>query len=117
MSIYDEMQTVASDLLREFNQPTIQLITLTPGDGPIYDPGPSVETVITLDGAVCRGVKTKYIMDGLASAGDEQVTMSGKYSPKLGDFIAVKGVRSKVVQLISKPSSGTPVVHTCIIRR
>ena len=116
MSIYDEMQGVARDLLQQFNQGVIKLISIGPGAGPSYDPGPGTESSITLPGAVCRGVKMKYVMLGLAAATDFQVTMPGNLSPKLADFVEVDGKRLKVVNLITKPAAGTPVVHTVIIR-
>lgn len=119
MSIYDEMQNVARELLSdpEFRQGVISLIRLTPGNGPVDDPGNPTETAYALDGTA-RGVKFKYVSMGLAVASDLQITHSViAVEPAMSDFVQVDGVRYKVVQVIRKPSAGTPVAFTLIIRR
>lgn len=55
MGFYDDMQAVASELLAEFQQGTVQLkrITVTPGEN-AWEEGTEVETIWTLKAAVKR---------------------------------------------------------------
>lgn len=121
MALYDEMQGIAREILSDpdFNQGVIQLVKVTPGAGPVDEPGPSVEVVHTLEGAVARGVQFKYVQKGLAAASDEQVTHSIVPGVPIGqpeDFILIDQRRLKIVQRVLKPSAGTPVVATYIVR-
>lgn len=124
MSLYDDAQAVASDVLAEFKQGTITYIRVTPGNGPVHNPGPAVETSFTLD-ATARGVKFKYVQNGLALATDEQIT-SAVHPALIADFAAetvtrgfvtIDGKRRKIVQAIQKPSAGTPAVFVLIVRK
>lgn len=124
MTLYDDMQAVASGLLAEFKQGSIAYIRVTPGNGPADNPGPSVENSFALD-ATARGVKFKYVQSGLALATDEQVTAA--VHPALADdfaaetvmrgFVTIDGQRRKIVQAIAKPSAGTPAAFVLIVRK
>lgn len=121
MTLYDDMQGLARDLLSnpDFKQGMIRLVVLTPGTGPVDDPGLPTETVYTLPGAVARGVKFKYVAKGLALATDQQVTASIVDGIPIGtdaDFIEIDGLRYKIARLDQKPAAGTPVVVTYIVR-
>ena len=124
MTIYDDMQSVASDLFAEFGQGIIQYVRITPGNGPADNPGPSVETPFTLD-ATARGVKFKYVQNGLALATDEQITAAA-HPALIADFAAetvmrgfvtIDGNRRKIIQSIAKPSAGTPAAFVLIVRK
>lgn len=119
MTIYDEMQQVATELLTDFNQATISLVTVTPGNGPAHNPGPSAEVVTALKGAVARGVKFKYVQRGLAVASDLQVThyVHPTVTPAMNGFVDINGQRLKIVHIEVKPASGTPVAYTLIVRK
>ena len=120
MSIYDEMQPVVREILgsADFKQGVTRLVQITPGTGPIDDPGPSVETSVPVDGVV-RGVKWRYVNLGLASGSDMQITFAvvPGIEPKISDFVEVDGLRYKVVRVIAVPAAGTPVAYTLIINR
>ena len=120
MAFYDEMQGIARELLAsELGQSGIFLISVTPGAGSIDDPAPDTESRHKLDGAA-RGASFKYVKTGLAQASDTQVTFSvipGLPVVKGRDFVEVNGQRFKIVEVIRKPQTGTPVVFTVIARR
>lgn len=120
MSIYDELQSVAKDVFREFNQPIIKYIAIIPGNGPVDNPGAPQEIAYTLEGATARGASFKYIASGLALATDTQINMSvdNRFTPENGAsaFVEVNGVRMKVMQVIRKPQAGTPVAYSLIAR-
>lgn len=124
MTLYDDMQGIASDLFTEFKQGVIQYVRVTPGNGPADNPGPANETPFTLD-ATARGVKFKYVQNGLALATDEQITAAA-HSALVADyasgtvmkgFVTVDGNRRKIVQAMQKPSAGTPVAFVLIVRK
>lgn len=121
MTLYDEMQQVAREILSDsdFKQGAIRLISLTPGTGPIDEPGPATEVPHVLDGTA-RGVKFKYVAMSLAVASDLQVTFSVKPdvpAPKMLDFIEIDGVRHKITRILPKPAAGVPVAYTVIVER
>ncbi|QWY83164.1 head-to-tail joining protein [Rhizobium phage RHph_X2_24] len=118
MAFYDEMQTVASELLNEFKQGAIKYVQIVPGAGPIDEPGPSTEVVTDVD-AVARGVSFKYVQSGLALASDLTVTIAynAAVTPNMRDFIEIDGVRYKIIQDISTPAAGTRVVWKFIVRK
>ena len=120
MSIYDEMQNVAREILgdEEFKQGNTYLAQITSGSGPVDDPGPSVETQHLINGAV-RGVKWSLVNTGLAQASDMQITHAvvAGVIPTAKDFVIVDGIRYKVVQVLPKPAAGVPVAYTLVIRR
>lgn len=119
MSIYDEMQIVAKDVFKEFNQSEIVYMKLVPGNGPIDDPGHSTLVPYTLEGATARGAKFKYVSTGLALATDTQVNMSvdNRFEPDGKDFVSVNGVQMKIQKIIRKPQAGTPIAYTLIARK
>ena len=119
MTIYDEMQEIAKDVFAEFGQGVIKYIAVTPGNGPVDNPGPSQETPFTYVGATARGVKFKYVQSGLALASDTQVNcpVDPRFTPAGNGFVEIDGKRYKIVQIIQKPDAGTPVAFTLICRK
>lgn len=118
MTFYDDMQNVASELLADFKQGTIRYIHVTPGDGPVDNPGAPVETAYTLN-ATARGAKFKYVNMGLAVASDLQVTMAihPSITPVINGFVEIDGTRYKIVQVLPKPAAGTVAAFTLIVRK
>lgn len=118
MSFYDEMQNIASGVLKEFKQGIIHYVELVPGSGPIDNPGPSTKVLHELD-AVARGVSYKYVKDGLALSTDLTVTaavLTG-VTPSPKGFIRIDGIEYKIVQDISTPAAGTRAVWKWIVRK
>lgn len=117
MSFYEDMRGVASEILAEFKQGAISYVELTPGAGPVDDPGAPTLKKYPLDGAV-RGVKYSYVAKGLAVATDLQVTAAVfGAQPDMHGFIEIDGVTYKIVEIIPKPAAGTTVAFTFIVRK
>lgn len=126
MSFYDDMASVTEDVMKEFKQGVIEYISITPGNGPIDDPGPPTETTLTLDGAA-NGVKFKYVQNGFAVASDLQIVSSTKavdtsgtsvsFNPDAKGFVRIDGIRYKIVKILPKPAAGTPVAYLMIVRK
>lgn len=127
MGLYDDMQAVAREVLTDpdFNQGIIKYIGITPGAGPVDDPGPSTPTPFTLAGAVASGVWMKYVNMNLAVATDLQVVMSvdTRFTPDMTDMVDIEKPpgsgtfkRHKIVSVIQTPAAGTPVTYTLIVR-
>lgn len=124
MSLYVEMQSLASGLFAEFKQGIIQYIRVTPGNGSGDDPGPATETPFDWN-ATARGVKFQYVQSGLALASDMQV--SGAAHPALvtdfanetvvRGFVTIDGLRYKIAKAIPKPAAGVAAAFTLIIRK
>lgn len=119
MSIYDDLVPVVQGVLSEFKQGVIEYGAVTSGAGSIDEPGPSSVDYVVLNGAVSRGVMTKYVMRGLAVASDQQVTFApqANVDPKQKDFVRIDGVVYKIEEIDRKPRAGTAVAYTLIVRR
>lgn len=130
-NFYKEMQGIASDILREFDQTDtdrpasasnngIYYVGVTPATGGTpANPGSPVEAApIKLD-AVARGVSFKYIDGSHIVATDLQATMAVRsdVTPAIGGFMLVDGNRYKIIQVVNKPAAGVPVAHTVIFRK
>lgn len=114
---YDEMQGIASGLLKEFAQGTVEYVAITPGNGSPDEPGAPTETLTPINAAV-RGVSFKYVDGANVLASDLQLTMPGDtVVPDPKGFIRVDGTRYKIVQIVRKPAAGIPVAFTIIFRR
>lgn len=117
MSFYTEMQGVARDLLREFNQGGVVLSVATPGTGPAHNPGPTTFADVHIDGAA-RGVAAEYVDNTLVIATDLQVTIPGGVAaPKMQDHIKLSGVAHQIVRIIPKPATGIVAAYLVIVRK
>jgi hypothetical protein len=119
MTIYSEMQGVATELLTEFKQGVIQYVQIVPGSGPAYNPGPSQEIPVTINGATAGGISFKYVKMGLGVAGDMQINMAvqANITPAINGFVKIDGVQYKITQIIPKPAAGIPVTYTLIAKK
>jgi hypothetical protein len=118
MSIYDDLQAVASGVLKEFNQGVIKLVKLTPGAGSVDDPGTATRVEYTLD-ATAKGISFKYLKDGFTVVSDKEVVaavVSG-VTPGIDDLITIDGEEHKIIQDLSVPGSGTRCAWKFIVRR
>lgn len=117
MSIYDDLKPVAASLMKEFKQGVISYIKLTPGTGPVDEPGPATEVLTPLNATV-KGVSFKYVQNGLAVATDLMVTAAivDGLILDMRDSIEIDGVRNKIVQILPTPAAGTKVVWKFIVR-
>lgn len=115
---YQDMQSLTTDLIDEFKQGTVQYVAVVAGGGPADNPGPSVETVHTINATV-RGVAFRYIDGTSIVSTDLQLTISGNqlFVPDMKGYITVDGVRHKIIGIMPKPAAGTPVAYTIIFRK
>lgn len=126
MSFYDDMQNVAADVLKDFKQGVVKYVDVTPGTGPVDDPGEPTEEEFTLDGTA-NGVKFKYVQNGFAVASDLQIVSSLKakdangadvtLKPNMRGFLVVDDVKYKIVKILPKPAAGTTVAFVFIFRK
>jgi len=118
MTIYDDLQSVTSELLEEFQQGSISLIKLEPGTGPVDNPGPASETAYNLNATV-SGVSFKHVANGFAVESDLMVTSAVRsdVTPSEKDFISIDGTLHKIVKDMSAPAAGTKVAWKFIIRK
>lgn len=119
MSIYDEMRDVASDLMAEFKQGTVQYVALTPQPGATPDaPLPPVQVPTTIN-ATARPVSTKYVDGSHIVRSDKQVTIpnDGKAVPDMSGSVRIDGTTHKIVEIMPRPAAGEPVVWIVVVRR
>jgi hypothetical protein len=118
MSFYDEMQEIASEVIDEFKQGSIQYVRMTPGNGPPDDPGPAVPKTYELS-AVARGVSYKYVDKSTIVATDLQLVMKVRpdVTPDMLGFIVMDGVKCKIVSVMNIPPAGVTVAHRIIFRK
>lgn len=119
MSIYDDLRPVAAEILSEFKNPAvIKFVKRTSGTGAGDAPGAYSEVEHTLD-AVSSGVPFKYRRDDFTTGSELMITAApvDGVTPDLKDFIEVDDVRYKILQDISKPATGEPIVWKFIVRK
>ena len=117
MSIYDDLQKVASGVFAEFKQGNLKYRKVTVSGGTPYEPGSATNTDTLFNGTV-SGVSAKFVDSGLALATDLQVNcgvLTG-IVPTLNDFILVDNVPMKICQIIKKPAAGVTVAYSFIVR-
>lgn len=125
MGFYQDMQKVASSVLKDFKQGSVKLFHYTESDeeSSLDSPTELTETIYDLD-AVVSGVNYKYLIDSYAVASDLTVTasvISGVY-PTINDFIEINGEKHKIIRDISPAphaveGSAQPVVWRFICRK
>lgn len=119
MSIYDEISPVVREVFSLVKQGSVVLMSATPGNGPIDEPGEPTEIPHELE-ATARGASFQYVRSGMADASDSQVTFAANPAipaPKGNDWLQIDGVRYKIVKIIKKPDAGEPLAYTIIARR
>ena len=119
MTFYKEMQTIAKNVLKEFNQGEIKLVHLTGSANLSPDaPDEMKETIYDLKGSV-KGVTFKYLKEGYVTHTDFEVTVGviPDVEPSENDFLQINGVRYKIIRDISVPANGTRVVWKFLARK
>ena len=119
MSIYDDLQSVTSEILSEFKQGSIQLVHFKQSEDSTPDNPEEEEEVLTeLDGTV-KGVSFKYLKDTFITVSDKEVTTAvvTGIEPSENDFIDIDGSRYKVLKFEALPSAGTACAWKFIVRK
>lgn len=118
MSVYSDLQKVASELLTEFDQHNIVLIQH------IYDcqnpdePDESQEVKYSLRG-VSKGVSQFYEKSGFVVGSDAIVTTNvlQNVTPTKDDFLELDGILYKILEFEPIPRVGVPCVWKFIVRK
>lgn len=118
MGFYDEMQDMASELLAEFKQGSVQLRKLTAGasdpDTP-WEPGTETTATYELDATVSR-VQQKYVDGSLIIESDNQVTFAvPEVVPDQNDILVIDGVEHSMKDLRAIPAAGTTVAWIAFV--
>ena len=118
MSIYDEMQGVATELFAQFQQGSIKYVELQPAAGGTPDdPDDPVRVKYTLT-ATARPVSTKYVDGSHIVQSDKQVSMTGGgVEPQMSGFLLIDGVQHKIIGIKRIPEAGTVISYILIVRR
>lgn len=119
MSLYEELQGVASEILGEFDQGGIKLIHLTySNDGEPDEPAEPTETVYDLQG-VAKGVQLNYEGNGFTASAEKEVTVRVRDDvvPNENDFIEIDGYRYKIIKDLSVPQAGTRCVWKFLVSK
>ena len=122
MGFYDEMQQIASSVLKDFKQGVVKLHHFENGKGGTLDePAEKKESVYSLD-ATIDGVSYKYLLESFAAASDTTVTAGVIKGVKIGldDFVEINGQQYKILRDVSPAPTavnGQPVVWRLICRK
>lgn len=126
MSFYSEMQGVASDVLKEFDQSRgtgtrddgLWYVESKAGTGPADEPGAPTLTYHKLDGT-SRGVSQEYVDDALILKGDLQGTFAviPGVAIKAPGYITADGRRYSIVRVDRIPETGEPVAYRVFFRK
>lgn len=119
MSIYDDLQSLTSEIMTEFKQGSIKLVQFKyPEDSTPDNPGEPEEVLTELDGTV-KGVSYKYLKDSFITISDKEVTTAviNDIIPSENDFIEIDGERYKILKFQPLPSAGTACAWKFIVRK
>ena len=119
MSIYDDLQSVTSEIMSEFKQGLIQLVQFEyPENSTPDNPGEPEEILTELNGTV-KGVSYKYLKDSFITISDKEVTTAvvADIQPSENDFIDIDNIRYKILQFQPLPSAGTACAWKFIVRK
>lgn len=121
---YQDIQKLASSVLKQFKQGSVKLYHYTETDtGTLDEPSDLNETIYDLDATV-SGVNYKYLINNYAVASDLTITAAVIPGVKISinDFIKVEGETYKIIRDISPApnaveGSAEPVVWRFICRK
>lgn len=118
MSIYNDLQAVTSDIMKDFKQGSIYLVKISQTGGTVDEPGTPTETSYELNATV-RGVSYQYLKESFVLATDLEVTAAvlSTVTPDEDDFISIDSVKHKIIKDISVPATGTKVAWKFIVRK
>lgn len=121
MAFYDEMATVALDLITEFGQP-VTILDVTPGE---YDPelgGTGPDTVVerTAQGIMAEFTGREFQANSLIQAGDKKLKVAAKgleSPPTLLSKIVCQGRTWSIVPPLKEINpAGTPLLYELQVR-
>lgn len=111
MSIYDDLQNVATDLFEEFNQGVVKLVHFMKSDDSSPDEPLNEEKIFDLR-SVGLGKNFNFLKESFSTEKTLDITTSviPDVVPTIDDFLDVDGVRLKILEFKKVPEIGTPCV-------
>lgn len=117
MTIYDDLQAVAKDVLGEFDQGGLSRIEITTVPGGNEWDLPTENTTTVATDAVVSGVSSKYVDGERILMTDLMATVAGDIDITTSDAVTVDGNAVQIVQVEPVPASGTAAIKKIILRR
>jgi hypothetical protein len=119
MSIYNDLQKVATGLLKEFKQGSIELVQFVHSENSTPDNPGKLEEVVTPLDAVANGERFKFMNTSFINSSDIEVITAVVEGiiPSVNDFINIDGVKYKVIQFNPLPAAGTACAWKFIVRK
>ncbi len=110
---YTEMQGVASELLKEFQQ---GVITYTPTVAPVNEwEDPVAGTPVTLD-ATANGVGKEYLSDLITTSDIEVTSAVFGQDPTIEGKVSIDGVAKEIISVRQIPAAGLPVAWKIFVK-
>jgi hypothetical protein len=118
MSIYAEMQGIATALFKEFNQALIYHVRTVAGSGTVSSPGFGAPVRTLIDGATVSGTTAQHQRLTMVKASDLVVRFAGSapFTPEADDRYEIGGVPHETVHVISRPAVGIVVAYEVVVR-
>lgn len=106
MSFYDEMQSVATELLTEFKQGTIVYRAPTAGAQP-WEPVAYSDTPVS--GGTVKGVSQRYVTDLVTTSDLHAILPVFGVAPTNAGRLIIDGVERQIISVMPSPAAGTVV--------
>jgi hypothetical protein len=117
LSFYGDLRNVATGLLREFKQGTVEAGRAVSVPGATAWAAPTITVQWTPINAVARGVSQKYVDGANIIATDRQVTIeAGVWSFQAGDRLRIDNKEVVVLRVDPIPAAGAPVAWRVFVR-
>lgn len=117
MTFYTDLRNVASGLLAEFNQGTVDIGRTTTQAGEFEWSPPVTGTQWNRINSVFRGVSEKYVDNVNITASDLQGTIeAGQWEFRAGDKLRIDGVPAAILRIEKIPAAGTVVAYRVFAR-
>lgn len=118
MSLYDDLQIVSKEILKDFKQGIINLVQVRTSGNSSPDAPELEEVLISLD-ATAKGVSFEYIDNTFITVSDTEVTSAvvDGVEPSANDFIEIDGTRYKILRFLPLPKAGIACVWKFIVRK
>ena len=117
MTFYADLRNVASGLLREFAQGTVEIGRPVTTSGANEWSPPATAIQWQRINAVARGVSQKFVDGTNIVASDIQLTVdAGVWQFRAGDRIRIDGVPAAILRVENIPAAGIPVAYRVFAR-
>ncbi len=116
---YKDLQTVATNVLNTFNQGDIKLVQSVVLEETSPDEAPETEEVVTQLKGTVNGISFKYVDNTFIFKTDMEATVSviDGITVSKDDFLMIDDVKYKIIEDLTVPSAGVPVVWKFAVRK